>query len=241
MNEEYSESGDPIYRHEPRDKDWTLPDMEDSCIEEISDHIEKHIGPIDMVWHEIVSDLVHIDVYQVAPREERPYWTLITSGMSDLPMKAPDGMKGWEFAELMICLPRDWDVSDEGFKDNKNYWPVRWLKILARFPHEYDTWFSWGHTIPNGDPAEPFDESVPFTCLLLSRPRTVSTDFWTLEIREAKTIHFFSLMPLYTSETEFKLKNGTDDLEELFERNKVTEILDISRPEVLDKPWWRIW
>lgn len=34
-------------------------------IDAISNHIEKYIGKIDCVFHEIISDKVHIDVHWV--------------------------------------------------------------------------------------------------------------------------------------------------------------------------------
>lgn len=241
MSDEISESGAPIHRHKARESDWTPPNMEDSALEAISDHIEKHIGPIATVWHEIISDLVHIDVHQVAPTEERPYWTLVTSGMSDLKMTVPPGREDWAHAELMICLPKDWKMGETDFKDERHYWPVRWLKTLARFPHEYQTWLSWGHTLPNGDPAEPVHDSAPFTGFMLLCPKTTSTEFWTLPIRDDKQIRFFALMPLHTAEMEFKLRKGGEKLEALFEQKKVTELVDLQRPDVTAKPWWRLW
>src|SRR5262245_19498833 len=88
---EYSESGNPIYRHEPSDKppDFAMGNQEN--IEAISRHIERHLGEYPTVFHEIVSHLVHIDVHFVAPNTQRPYHTLITSGMSDRPMTVPEG------------------------------------------------------------------------------------------------------------------------------------------------------
>lgn len=215
--------------------------MEDNSIDAISDHIEKHIGPIAMVWHELISDLVHIDVYQIAPTEDRPFWTLVTSGMSDLPMKAPEGREAFRFAELMICLPKEWGMKEPEFKLEENYWPVRWLKMMARFPHEYNTWLSYGHTIPNGDPASPFHESVPFECMMLALPRTVSTEFWELPIRNDKMIRFFALMPLYPGEVALKLKQGAEAVERLFERHKISEIVNPIRRDVSQKEWWKFW
>jgi hypothetical protein len=74
---------------------------------EIERHIEKHIGEISMVFHEMIADIVHIDIHQVPPGKDRPYWTLVTSGMSDLPMKTPEGAEDFAYAELMLCLPKD--------------------------------------------------------------------------------------------------------------------------------------
>lgn len=241
MSEETSESGAPIHRYQPRETKWEAADMSDSSMEAISDHIETHIGPIGNVWHEIMSDLVHIDVHQVAPTNERPYWTLVTSGMSDRPMRAPSGREEWRFAELMLCLPKEWKLERSDFKDSANYWPIKWLKTLARFPHEYKTWVCWGHSMPNGDPSEPLDSSVQFDCVMLLRPQTVSKEFWSLKIRDDNVIHFFSVIPLYPGEMNLKLKEGADELEKRFERRKVFEIVDPHRPDVSKKEWWKLW
>lgn len=241
MSEETSESGSPIHRYEPRNEGWTPPDLSDSSMEAISAHIETHVGPIANVWHEIVSDLVHIDLFQVAPTEDRPYWTLVTSGMSDLPMTVPAGLEEWAFAELMLCLPGDWKLKQSDFEDERYYWPLRWLKILARFPHEYKTWFCWGHSMPNGDPAEPFHESVAFAGMVLFRPKTVSREFWNLPVREGKVIEFFSVIPLYPGEMELKLRKGAEELEKRLDRIRASEIVTPGRKDVSRSGWRLGW
>lgn len=223
---EEQESQSPIYRYgEPKEFE---PASGDSSMEEISDHIEKHVGEIHMVFHELISDKVHIDIYWVKPTEERPFHTLVTSGMSDRPMTTPDGVEDVDFAELSICLPEDWQVSQEDFKDEKNYWPVRWLKYLARFPHEYDTWLGFGHTIPNGDPAEPFAGNTKLNTMLLLPSIVFSEEFRQLKAKN-KDINFYTLIPLYTEEVELKMKKGVDALFDGFDSVGVTDILDINR------------
>jgi hypothetical protein len=184
---------------------------------------------------------VHIDVHQVAPTAERPYWTLITSGMSDKPMPAPPGCEEWRYAELMLCLPKEWKMDQTDFKDEANYWPIRWLKTLARFPHEYQAWLSWGHTMPNGDPPEPIHETIPFSGMLLLRPRSVRKEFWNLKIRENKTIRFFSVIPLYASEMDLKLRLGAEALETRLLAKNVTELVNPRRPDVTRREWWKWW
>ncbi len=67
---EKSKSGSPIYRYKETDnKEFEIATGEPS-IQEISDHIEKNIGEIHMVFHEIISDQVHIDVHWVKPTKE---------------------------------------------------------------------------------------------------------------------------------------------------------------------------
>lgn len=74
-------------------------------MEKIQQHVERFIGKVDMVYHEIISDFVHLDIFLVNPTPERNFFTLVTSGMSQRPMKAPPGAEKFQYAELMICLP----------------------------------------------------------------------------------------------------------------------------------------
>jgi hypothetical protein len=224
-----SESGSPIYRHKNADRKEFEGASGESSIEEISDHIEKHVGKIDMVFHELISDQVHIDVHWVKPTAERPFHTLITSGMSDKPMNTPEEVQGFSFAELSICLPKEWKVSEEDFKDENNYWPIRWLKYLTRFPHEYDTWLGFGHTIPNGDPALPFAENTQLNSMVLLPTVVFQEEFHSLKAQD-KVIHFYTLVPLYSEEVELKLKKGVDALFDGFDKYEVTDIVEINRP-----------
>jgi hypothetical protein len=121
---EISESGAPIFRHALANREFTAPEVDDDAKERFEQHIEEHIGNIAGVFHEIVSDLVHIDVYHVLPTDEKPYHTLITHGMSDMAMNAPENAMSYRYAELMCQLPPSFDFSDNGIEDEKNYWAL---------------------------------------------------------------------------------------------------------------------
>lgn len=231
---EKSESGAPIYRYDDVEPKEFEPASGEPSTDEISEHIEKHVGKIEMVFHELVSDQVHIDVHWVKPTDERPFHTLITSGMSDKPMSAPEGVEDANYAELCICLPKEWKISDEDFEDENNYWPVRWLKFMARFPHEYDTWLWWGHTIPNGNPAEPFADNTKLNTMLLLPSVMFNESFQQLSL-ENKTISFFTLIPLYSEEVDLKLKKGAEALFDGFDKFGITDVLDINRPNIAKK------
>jgi hypothetical protein len=66
---------------------------------------ETHLGEIHDVYHELISDLVHIDIHHVAPDDERPFHTLVTSGMSDLPMTVPEGVEALRFRAQRRAAP----------------------------------------------------------------------------------------------------------------------------------------
>ena len=249
-DQEFSPSGDPIYRYENiYPKEFLHSKGEWKNIEAISDHIEKHVGVVDTVFHEIVSHRVHIDIHWVKPSEAFPFHTLVTSGMSDVPMNVPEGLSSERYAEVCILLPEYWLNAEndyatlkELFKDENIYWPVRWLKQIALFPHEYDTWVGRGHTIPNGAEAAPFAGNTKLGCMILFPSVSLGKDFFSLPINEDKTIHFYCLYPLYKEEMDYKLKKGTGALLDKFAKKYMSDIVDPDRENLSVKKglfgWW---
>ncbi len=233
-----SRDGTDILIHEARARDFEPAVGDEQNIAAISDHIEKHIGPVHKVFHELISDLVHIDVHWVKPSRDRRWHTLVTSGMSDRPMAVPDECLHLRFAELLILLPENWKISQESFKDDRNYWPVRLLKSLARLPHEYDTWLGSGHTVPNGDPAEPYAADTNFSCAMILPSLSFGEDFGQLPIERDRSILFYSVIPMYSEETNYKLDFGLEKLLAQFARHDMSEIIDIKRPNTCRRKKW---
>jgi hypothetical protein len=229
-----SPSGAPVFTYTDGEKEWQAPHGE-ACIEEISDHIERHIGTVSMVFHEIVSDTVHIDVHHVEPTTERPFHTLVTSGMSDLPMTVPTGVESTRYMELMMHLPEAWKIDQKSFESEKWYWPIRELKFLARFPHKFDSWLAWGHTVPNGDPPEPFTDETALSGVIILPSLCVPDEFSTLEINKDKVIEFYSVVPLYEDEMNLKLRKGTDALLEKFDKHGISDLILPMRRNVAKK------
>jgi hypothetical protein len=229
---ELSDSGNPIYRHKPREKPFEPAHGDIQHIQLIERHIEKHLGEPELVFHEIISDLVHIDVHIIPPRPERNFYTLVTTGMSARAMKVPEGLEELSYAELLVSLPPDWPLRQEDFKDERNYWPVRTLKMFSRMPHEYDTWLGEAHTIPNGDPPEPYAPNTKLCCAMLAPPLLVPDEFRELTVTPEMSIHFYGIIPIYQEEIDLKLKRGAEALYDRFDRHKVSELLDVNRKNV---------
>lgn len=228
-----SMSGSPIFHH-AESAPFEAPRGEE-CIEQISSHIEAHLGKVASVFHEIVSDTVHIDVHFVKPSEDFRFARLVTSGMSDLPMTIPEGVEAPRFTELLVTLPEDWRLDRDSFKEETWYWPVRLLKGLARLPHKYSTWLGFGHTVPNGDPPEPYAPSTQLCGAIILPSVTVPEEFHKLRIDERKEITFFAVVPLYGEEMNLKLRSGSGKLLDKFDSMKVTDIVDPLRRNVARK------
>jgi Suppressor of fused protein (SUFU) len=202
----------------------------------IADHVIQHIGPITNVFHEIQSDIVQIDLFVVGPQENRPFTTLVTCGMSDRPMRIPiedpddlARVPELRYAELLVGLPPDWPLSPEDFQKEENYWPVRWLKRLARLPHQHDGWLGLGHTVPNGDPPRPFAANTGFCCWLIDQPLSLAEAGQKLRVKE-KVINFYAIVPLYEQEVALKLREGSGALGRALDRARVTELITVGRP-----------
>lgn len=249
---ELSESGTPILRHLAPDNREALFEMGAQSLftEAIEAHVERHIGSIGNVFHELISPLVHIDILCVPPTDERPFHTLVTCGMSAKPMSVPPEIEsrlGFDarYAELLVCLPPEWKLDEASFRDEANYWPIRWLKTLARLPHEYNTWLWEGHTVPNGDPARPFAPNTRLCCTMLAPPLSLQEEAHTLQAEDEDgqeaSISFFAMQTLYADEVAFKLKSGGDALFEVLDGNDVGDVLDIARPSVVParRSWWK--
>ncbi|MCF7749314.1 suppressor of fused domain protein [Bacillus subtilis subsp. subtilis] len=232
-HDDMSPGGSQMLMH-GRPKDFAAPAGEE-CIEQISAHIEQHLGPISRVFHEIVSDAVHIDVHVVPATEDFPHLRLVTSGMSDLPMTLADDVEAPPYMELMVTLPADWPIQHDDFDNEAHYWPIRLLKQLARLPHKLDTWLGFGHTIPNFDPPQPYAPGVGFDGAIVLPPVNAPEGFGHLVIDDRKTIVFMSIVPLYPEEMALKLKKGSDALLDRFDAKGVSDIIEPGRVNVAKK------
>lgn len=189
-------------------------------------HLEKFFGHSDHVFHEIVSPDIHVDIYIIEPTAERNYYTLVTLGMGAHWMNVPYELAEYklERAELLIYLPADWDIQGD---DEKYYWPLRWLKILARLPLEQDTWLGWGHTVPNGGP---FAENTLLSGVLLINPEDVEDGAAVCQLPSGEEVNFYQVIPLYEEEMNFKIAKGAEAL--LGKMGGVNAVVDINRANV---------
>lgn len=173
----------------------------------------------------------------------------ITSGGSNIYRYEEKDNKGWrppaafgEYAESYAFMPPTWNPGDE-FQlstdiPDSEYWIIHMLKFLARFPHEYETWFGAGHTIPNGPDYEPICEGTTMGGVVLSQS---GGDLECITTKDGKRINFLMVVPAYKEEIEYKLKYGMSVLDKKFCDNNMQLIIDIHRPnycadftEVLD-------
>ncbi len=177
-----------------------------------------------------VDDEVHIAVHVIRPSEKHAYVTLFTTGMSDKAMAVPQGQEEFQHAELVIHLPATWQLPGDSDWSDEYGWPISWLRQLAYYPHQANTWLGGRYTIiSNGEPPSPFAANTQHSCMLLI------ADFanWSpVEISRDKRVHFYTLVPLYAEERDYGSQHGVLELLRRFDQHDVASIVDVSRVNV---------
>ena len=192
-------------------------------------HLERYFGPCDNVFHEIMSPDIHVDIYIMKPTPERNYYVLSTFGMGAHRMNVPEELadRKLERAEIIVTLPPDWKVTESG---EEWYWPIRWLKILARLPINEDGWLGWGHTIANPDDA-PFADNTRLCGLVLTEPQGFDEDAVCCPLPGGDEVNFYQMIPLTFEEMQFKLAHDAQTLLERFTPEQLA-VVDIRRDSV---------
>jgi hypothetical protein len=181
-------------------------------------------GEASYVYHEVFPAVPHIDVYVYPPRESNNYYTLVTGGMSDLPMNTPAGSRATEERP-----PRRVELVFYCTEPRREYLDT--LRQMAHFPHAYHTWIGSGHTIPNGNPPAAFWDSSPEldTVLFMSsivRQHRIPLNRLTLG---EDPVEFLWVVPLTRAECEFKLEKGFNALLNLFQQYRHPHVFDSER------------
>ena len=177
----------------------------------IEQHIKNTFGEFENVFHELVSPDIHVDICVVPPSDERDYYTLVTMGMGAHRMNVPEELAEYklERAELAIALPPDWKLDEESLKDERWYWPIGLLKVLARLPISSDTWLGFGHTMDN---KENFAENTKLCAAILTGPQSTEEGGEVCTLPGGEEVNFYQVIPLYEDELDYKLEHDVDAL-----------------------------
>jgi hypothetical protein len=186
-----------------------FPDADVSGLAERREAIyDELFGTHSAVHHEVLPLIPHIDVYVIPPRSERGFFTLVTGGMSDLPMNSP--------AEFGADARR---VELVFYTDAERPEYVDLLRTLAHFTHDQRTWLHWGHTLPHGTPSTPIFGKGPLDTFYFMD--SIIAEDHTLGERLAwagDPVNLLWLVPITTAECALKLEHGSQALLDLFQR-----------------------
>ncbi len=123
-------------------------------------HYKRYLGRMGqlILLPADVNEKPHIDVYQFPPTPQKPYWTLITSGMSDAKQNVPHYYKMFSSGRTELLI----------YVKEPQAWMFGFLKDLALMPFRNKTLLHWDdlHCLSSC----PLTESSDFTHLLFLSP-----------------------------------------------------------------------
>lgn len=200
--------------------------------EEIVRHFAAGIGPVEpLSIQEIVPGEVPVSIHLVPPGPGHGYLLLFTSGMSDRPLTVPAGLEAASYAELLLVLPGDWDLTPETFAEPRNGWVIEWLRRAAHHFHEQRTWIGPGYgVLVNGNPPEPIAPHLPFDSLLLFHPRT---DTSQVRVADGRLVLFYTVYPLHPKERLLEAREGAATLLDRLASQASFPIIDVHRPSAV--------
>ena len=190
--------------------------------DEVIEYFEKAIGPASKKsLIQIVPTGIPIAIHTIAPEGNRRHMTLFTNGLSTKPMNVPEGGEDYRYAEIYIDLPGDWKIRD--VKDMKWAWPLHWLRKMAQYPHNADTWLGAPVTlIADEEPPKPLYKGCPFSALFLFADSSFKRS-------DGNTVQLYRMIPLYASERAYEIKQGLKKFMQAMDKHEVPTIVDMNR------------
>jgi len=176
-------------------------------------------GTCQSVFSEKQPLVPHIEVLCFSPNDKkRDYYTLVTTGMSDMPMKLPEEDKiNSNRTELVFYC-----------REPKNIY-CELLRRVAHFPHDNSSYLGIGHTLPISSSGI-FANNSHLTTLLFM-PSFVEKDMKmkeTLRIKDS-TVNLLWVVPISDAECNIKLKTGISGILDIFDRNRHSFVFDENR------------
>ncbi|HEY6643751.1 suppressor of fused domain protein [Povalibacter sp.] len=195
---------------------------------QIHAHVERHLGPITRTFQANGIDILCVDA-----AVDHPVHTLVTAGMSDVPMDTGGKKNAPARIELMMTLPERWKM--DGLTDTRpDYWPIRVLAELASLPQKTGRALAWGDVIPNGNPPVPYAKGSALCGVIVAPSLLVPKEFYSLDTG-THHIEFYAAIPLYREELAARTEQGMEFLLTRLLEHRVNDLIDPSRRNVMKK------
>jgi uncharacterized protein YegJ (DUF2314 family) len=159
----------------------------------VEEHLRAHLGDLPEVFHERLSPSAHIDLYPFPATPRRPYHVVATTGMAEQPMRVPARSSADARVELLVVLPKEWPLDVGSWAEERHYWPLRWLKRVARFHYETGRWLGEGHVLTHGADPAPIDASATFDGVVLAPPHVLPPEAHRVVLADGREVRLLCL------------------------------------------------
>jgi hypothetical protein len=154
---------------------------------------------------------------------------LFTAGLGNVPLLAPVDHRDFSRVELVMYLPRRWQVprGRQATVDVGQGWPFAWIRRIADHAATTKEWLGIGEsTFVNDDPPQPLGDLVPFSGFLMLNE---DSETGSLSLGGSRCIKLMTLVPLFAKEVLLVKQRGLRPLLDQFQQHGVSEIIDLER------------
>lgn len=190
---------------------------------ELIARVSAELGPSDWTDRDRSGD-DRIAINAIASTPRRPYYTLCTTGMSQVAMVVPADGTATRHAELTLCLPACWFRPDhrETLREPPRAWLVQLLYSLARLPREERSFLAPLHTICTADTRSRFPAAI-----------VVDPVLWPHALKTVDDVLVMGVVPILPNELSLAHEiGGAAFWRELWRAGGGTELLQLDRPPV---------
>lgn len=188
----------------------------------LQEYVTCKIGNIHLSIPSQTLDDEEIEVIIVEPTKQKPYYTLITNGLSNYEMKIPRQFESNSFCELKLFLPKDWKVLNPNIN---YYWPIKSLFQLANDIVRNYGYITFGSIISF---KSKIADNMPFNSFLFV------TGVDDEVVINNKHISLYSVIPIYNEEVIYaKQHSGESLFNNLVDNGLIfPPIIDIKRKNI---------
>ncbi len=248
----WTDSTEPNVEHNPRIRATSRKDLEA--------HIEQHYGRITGCISGASNDAGDAEIYLAAPESHLPFQTLVTYGNSFWRGMIPAG-HDTGYAELVVHLPPDAQLTAEQWEQSPYAWVVRMLRhfgseVMQRgywigqwlvYPHQNEDDLSDSYREMfslNGLPAHtkliPYDTNTDYCGVMVVPPYPGSAEAFKMTYRdegiadpEEWPIYFQTLLPLHAEEIQYYFSNGQEKTVEQLMSRGIDALFDLRRQRLI--------
>ncbi|EOP11885.1 MULTISPECIES: suppressor of fused domain protein [unclassified Bacillus (in: firmicutes)] len=218
------------------------PMIRPTSIEDFKSHIQLHYGLITNHIEANTKRITDVELYDVGPNKIVDYHTVVTYRNSYFRMPAPSSVDSG-YAELVMHLPKDWDVSVTALASSKYSWPLRLLQEFGEMAREYGLgqWLIFPNQLDEGKgdynaSIHPYSKETEFSGVMIVPPIPQCSGAFKMEFREDGKriegdwpVYFHTLLPLYKEEIQCYFEAGLDTLLQKLLKNGVEAAFDFNR------------
>lgn len=103
---------------------------------DVENYIEQNFGEIYRIGEVDSLSVFDVDLAVIKPTLEKPYYTLCTIGLGAHRIENEQDTRlnacVSDYCELVLYLPQDWNVVDEGCEQPENFWPIRLIQEMVK-------------------------------------------------------------------------------------------------------------